>query len=233
MEFNDTTVLITGAGRGIGRALTEEFLRRGVRRVYAGMRAPLPHADPRVVPLALDVTDEEQIRAAAARVDALDVLVNNAGVFEPDDLTGRAALERHLAVNLFGPWAVTGAFEPHLVAAGGTVVTNVSLMALAPLPVTPAYSLSKAAALSLTQSQRALLAGRGVRVHAVLTGPTDTDMTRDLPIPKATPESVAAAILDAVERGEEEIFPDPMSHRLESGWRDGVAKVLERQNTAA
>jgi NAD(P)-dependent dehydrogenase (short-subunit alcohol dehydrogenase family) len=96
----------------------------------------------------------------------------------------------------------------------------------------PAYSISKAAAFSLTQSLRALLAARGVRVHAVLTGPTDTDMTRSLEIPKAAPESVARAIFDAVDNGEEDIFPDPMSQSIVDSWRSGVAKVLERQNAA-
>jgi short-subunit dehydrogenase len=100
------------------------------------------------------------------------------------------------------------------------------------LPLTPAYSISKAAAFSLTQSLRALLAGRGVRVYAVLTGPTDTDMVRDLDIPKTSPESVAGAILDGVERGEEEIFPDPMSQTMADSWRNGAAKALERQNAA-
>ena len=104
--------------------------------------------------------------------------------------------------------------------------------ALAPLPLIPAYSISKAAAFSLTQSLRALLAGRGVRVHAVLTGPVDTDMTRGLDIPKASPESVARAIFDGVENGEEEIFPDPMSESLAQSWRSGAAKALERQYAA-
>jgi short-subunit dehydrogenase len=100
------------------------------------------------------------------------------------------------------------------------------------LPVQPAYSISKAAAFSLTQSLRALLAAQGVKVHAVLTGPTDTDMTRGLEIPKSSPESVARAILDGVERGEEEIFPDPLSGSMAESWRSGAAKVLERQNAA-
>jgi short-subunit dehydrogenase len=108
----------------------------------------------------------------------------------------------------------------------------VSLMAFAPLPLTPAYSISKAAAFSLTQSLRALLAGRGVRVHAVLTGPTDTEMTQGFDIPKASPESVARAIFDGVENGEEDIFPDPMSQAMAESWRSGAAKALERQNAA-
>jgi short-subunit dehydrogenase len=127
---------------------------------------------------------------------------------------------------------VTRAFLPQLVASGGAIVNNVSIAALAPIPMTPAYSLSKAAALSLTQSLRMLLAGQGVRVHAALSGPVDTDMVRDLDIPKASPQSVAQGIFDAVEQGEEDIFPDPMSAALADAWHAGPAKALERQNAA-
>ena len=232
MTIADKTVLVTGANRGIGQALVEEALRRGAKRVYAGTRQPLTHPDARVTPLTLDVTNPAQIQAAADQVESLDILINNAGVFLYDDLSDRAALQQHLAVNLFGTWGVTQAFLPLLVRSRGAIVNNVSIMALAPLPLTPAYSISKAAAFSLTQSLRALLAGRGVRVHAVLTGPVDTDMTRDLEIPKSSPESVASAILDGVERGEEDIFPDPMSQTMAEGWRSGAAKTLERQNAA-
>jgi short-subunit dehydrogenase len=105
-------------------------------------------------------------------------------------------------------------------------------MAVAPLPLTPAYAISKAAAFNLTQSLRALVAGQGVRVHAVLTGPTDTDMTRGFDVPKASPESVARAIFDGVENGEEDIFPDPASQSLADSWRTGAVKALERENAA-
>jgi len=232
MTIADRTVLVTGANRGIGQALVQEALRRGAKRVYAGTRQPLAHPDPRVIPLPLDVTDPAQIQAAAEQVESLDVLVNNAGIWLFDDLSDRAMLERHLAVNFFGPLAVTQAFLPLLTRSGGVIVNNVSLMALAALPLTPAYSISKAAAFSLTQSLRALLASRGVRVHAALTGPVDTDMTRGFDIPKASAESVASAILDGVEQGEEDIFPDPMSQAMAEGWRSGVAKAFERQNAA-
>src|SRR5262245_6561674 len=225
-------VLVTGGNRGIGRALVEEALRRGPSRVYAGTRGPLAHPDGRVTPLTLDVTNAAQIQAAADQVDSLDLLINNAGIWLHDDLSDRAMLEEHLAVNFYGTWRVTQAFLPLLTRSKGTIVNNVSLMALAALPLTPAYSASKAAAFSLTQSLRALLAGQGVRVHAVLTGPVDTDMTRGFDIPKASAASVAQAILDGVEAGEEEIFPDPMSASLADGWRDGVAKAFERQNAA-
>jgi NAD(P)-dependent dehydrogenase (short-subunit alcohol dehydrogenase family) len=232
MTIADRAVLVTGANRGIGQALVEEALRRGAKRVYAGTRQPLAHPDGRVTPLRLDVTNPAQIQAAADQVETLDLLINNAGVplrrpersCRAGTPPGRQPL-RHLRRDPGLP-AVAGPFS-------GAIVNDLSIMALAPLPLTPAYSISKAAAFSLTQSLRALLAGRGVRVHAVLTGPTDTtDMVRDLDIPKTSPESVASAILDGVERGEEDIFPDPISQTLAHSWRSGAAKALERQNAA-
>ena len=232
MTITDKTVLVTGANRGIGQALVEEALSRGASRVYAGTRQPLAHPDPRVTPLTLDVTDAAQIEAAAGAVESLDILINNAGVALYDDLTDRAAVEQSLAVNFFGPYAVTRAFLPLLTQSRGAIVNNVSTMAFAPLPLTPAYAISKAAAFSMTQSLRALLASHGIRVYAVLTGPTDTDMTRGFEIPKATPQSVAQAIFDGVDNGEEDIFPDPMSQTLADSWRSGAVKALERDNAA-
>jgi NAD(P)-dependent dehydrogenase (short-subunit alcohol dehydrogenase family) len=221
--------MVTGSNRGIGRALVEEALRRGAKRVFAGTRQPLAHADARVAPLTLDVTNAQQAHRAVDKVEELDVLINNAGVAIYDDLTDPSLLERHLAVNLFGTYRVTQAFLPLLTRSRGVIVNNLSVNALAPLPLIPAYSMSKAAAFNLTQSLRPLLAGRGVRVHAVLTGPVDTDMTRDLDIPKASPESIARAIFDGVEAEQEDIFPDPMSASVAESWRSGPAKALERQ----
>jgi NAD(P)-dependent dehydrogenase (short-subunit alcohol dehydrogenase family) len=219
-------------GWGIGQALVEDALRRGAKRVYAGTRQPLANPDGRVTPLTLDVTNAAQIQAAVERVESLDVLVNNAGLALYDDLSDRATLEQHLAVNLFGTYGVTQAFLPLLTRSRGAIVNVLSNSALAALPLIPAYSISKAAAFSLSQSLRALLAGRGVRVHAVLGGPVDTDMSRGVDIPKASPESVARAIFDGVEKGDEEIFPDPLSASMAESWRSGVAKALERQMAA-
>jgi NAD(P)-dependent dehydrogenase (short-subunit alcohol dehydrogenase family) len=232
MTVADKTILVTGANRGIGQALVEEALRRGAGRVYAGARQPLAHPDGRVTHLTLDVTNAAQIQAAVERVESLDILINNAGVAIYDDLSNRSVLEQHLAVNLFGTYGVTQAFLPLLTRSRGAIVNNVSMMAMAPLPITPAYAISKAAAFNLTQSLRALLAGRGVRVHAVLTGPTDTDMTRGFDIPKSSPASVAQAIFDGVENEEEDIFPDPTSEILAESWRGGVAKALEHEYAA-
>jgi NAD(P)-dependent dehydrogenase (short-subunit alcohol dehydrogenase family) len=228
----DNTVLVTGGNRGIGRALVAEALKRGARRVYVGTRKPVAYPDARITPVPLDVTDAAQIEQAVDHVATLDVLINNAGIALYDDLSDRATLERHLDVNLFGTHSVTSAFVPLLIASRGAVVNNLSVNALAPLPLIPAYSISKAAAFSLTQSLRALLAERGVTVHAVLTGIVDTDMTRGLDAPKASPESVARAIFDGVENDEEDIFPDAMSASMADGWRSGSAKALERQYAA-
>jgi NAD(P)-dependent dehydrogenase (short-subunit alcohol dehydrogenase family) len=236
MEIADRAVLVTGANRGIGQALVEEALRRGAKRVYAGTRQPLGHADERVTPLTLDVTNAAQIRGAVDKVESLDILINNAGNTDPavlyDDLSNRAALDQTLAVNLFGTYGVTQAFLPLLTRSRGAIVNVLSLVALAPLPFMPAHSISKAAALSLTLSLRALLVPKGLSVHAVLPGAVDTDATRGLDIPKASPESVAQAIFDGVEKGEEEIFPDPVSASIAESWRSGAAKALERQFAA-
>ena len=232
MSIANKTVLITGASRGIGRALVEEALRRGAKRVYAGTRGPMAHADERVIPVILDVTSATDIQRAVTSIDHLDVLVNNAGVAPYDDLSNPDILERTFAVNLFGVLNVTRAFLPLLKRSRGAVVNHLSIVALAALPLIPAYSISKAAALNLTQSLRALLAGDGVKVYGVLLGPVDTDMNRGLNIPKATTESAARGIFDGLAHDEEDIFPDPTSQSLADGWRNGAAKALERQFAA-
>ncbi|GGA84743.1 SDR family NAD(P)-dependent oxidoreductase [Puia dinghuensis] len=232
MKIENKILLVTGANRGIGRALVEEALKRGAQRVYAGTRTPMTHPDPRVVPLMLDVTNAEQIGQAVAQVGSLDILINNAGVAHYDDLSDRSMLDRHFAVNLFGPYDLTQAFLPALTRSQGAIVNNLSIVALAALPIISSYSVSKAAAFSLTQSLRAYLAGRGVKVHAVLTGPVDTDMNRGLEIPKISPESAASAIYDGVEKEEEDIFPDPISASMAESWRGSAMKAMERQNAA-
>jgi NAD(P)-dependent dehydrogenase (short-subunit alcohol dehydrogenase family) len=232
MNVANKTVLITGANRGIGRALVHEALRRGANRVYAGTRSPMPNPDQRVTPLTLDVTSVSEIERTAREIETLDILINNAGVAIYDDLTHLDAIEQHLAVNLFGLLKVTRAFLPLLKRSQGAIVNNLSLAALAALPVVPGYSISKAAAFNMTQSLRALLAADDVTVHAVLLGPIDTDMSRGLEIPKSSPESAAVGIFDGLEKGEEDIFPDAASQPLADAWRAGVAKTLERQFSA-
>jgi NAD(P)-dependent dehydrogenase (short-subunit alcohol dehydrogenase family) len=228
-SLSGRTVLVTGANRGLGRALVEEALARGAERVYAATRQPLTHPDRRVVPVTLDVTDAGQLAAVVNQIEHLDLLINNAGHGSYETLDDRASVERHLRVNLFGTYDVTHALLPLLTASGGAVVNVLSVAGLAALPVMPAYSISKAAALSMSQSLRALLAAQGVTVHVVLAGPVDTDMVRDLDLPKTAPELVARGILDGVASGTDDIFPDPMSASLAAGWRSSTSKALESE----
>jgi NAD(P)-dependent dehydrogenase (short-subunit alcohol dehydrogenase family) len=229
VKVGQKSVLITGTNRGIGHALVLEALQRGAQRVYAGTRGGLDIADKRVVPLVLDVTNDRQIEQAVRVTDNLDMLINNSGIAPYDDLSKIEVIEQALAVNFFGMYKVSRAFLPLLKRSHGALVNNLSLMALAPLPLTPSYAVSKAAALSMTQSLRALLADQGVSVHAVFLGPVDTDMTRGFEIPKASPASVARGIFDGLESGDDDIFPDPLSCSIADGWRNGIAKEFERQ----
>ena len=229
MNIANKTVLITGANRGIGRALVDEALKRGAKKVYAGTRNALENSDKRVTALTLDVTSASQIQLAAQEVESLDVLINNAGVAIYDDLSNLDVIEQHLAVNFLGLLKVTNAFLPMLKRSKGAIVNNLSMAGVAALPVIPAYSISKAAAMNMTQSLRALLTRQGVTVHAVVLGPIDTDMNRGFEIPKASTESAAMGIFDGLEKGEEDIFPDPASRSIAESWRSGVSKTLERQ----
>ena len=229
MNIANKTILITGANRGIGWALVNEALKRGAKKVYAGTRGSLQVPDERVTPITLDVTSDSEIQRAADRVDTLDVLINDAGISLQDDLSNPSMIHQHLAVNCFGLVNVTRAFSPLLTQSKGAVVNILSLASIASVPFSPAYAISKAAALSATQSLRMLLARKGVTVQAVFPGPVDTDMTRDLALPKASAESVAVAIFDGLQNGDEDIFPDSMSQSIAEAWRTGVVKALERQ----
>src|ERR1700693_1287834 len=129
MNIESKTILITGANRGIGWALVEETLSRGAKRVYAGTHQALLHSDERLTPVILDVTNTKQIEDALERSEVLDVLVNNAGVDLHDDISDRAGIERHLAVNLFGTHGVTPACLPLLVRSHGAITNILSLAA--------------------------------------------------------------------------------------------------------
>jgi len=232
MKITNKIVLVTGANRGIGAALVTEALRRGANKVFAGTRGPFRHPDLRVVPLTLDVTSDAQIERAARELEGLDLLVNNAGLALHDDLDELEALQRQLAVNFLGPLKTSRAFLPLLTRSEGAILNILSLAAIAPVPLVPGYSASKAAALSMTQSLRMSLAGRGVSVHGAFLGPIDTEMARGIDVPKASPRSAAVGILDGLERGEEDIFPDPASAPVAEGFRRGVSKMLERSFSA-
>jgi NAD(P)-dependent dehydrogenase (short-subunit alcohol dehydrogenase family) len=230
MQIAEKTVLITGANRGVGEALVKEALNRGAKRVFAGTRGALRDTNPRVTALTLDVTNASQIQRAVDQVADLDLLINNAGIGISDDLTDLDVIQKHLDVNLLGLLKVTQAFLPLLARSKGAIVNILSVTSVAPFPVIPGYSISKAAALSLTQSLRALLKRQRVGVHAVMPGTIDTDMTRNYDdLPKVSPESAAVGIFDGLEEGEDDIFPDSTSRTLADGWRSGIVKAFERR----
>ena len=225
------TVLVTGGNRGLGRHLVHEALARGAAQVVTAGRRPPDGKNARTSHIHLDLADHATLgEGLATVVTEIDVLINNAGISLPDRL-GASLLREHLLVNLEGPMRVTETLLPGLRSRHGAVVNVLSLAALSPIPGLPGYSMAKAAAHAWTQSLRAEERGR-VHVHAVLAGPIDTDMIRDLPIPKSDPSGVAAAIFDGVLAGHEDIFPDAMSTNFEAGWQHGPAKSLEQQNAA-
>lgn len=236
MKIANSVALVTGANRGIGRALVEGLLARGARRIYAAGRdaqklKPVVALDPaRIVPLALDVTDDSQMAAAAAAAGDVTLLINNAGVANFGRLFegNLEAFTADMEVNYFGVLKAVRAFTPVLQRNGGAIVNVLSMLSLASMPYLAGYSASKAAAYSLTQALRAELKPLAIDVHGVFPGPVDTDMIRDVPMPKTSPAEVARAVLAGVETGEEDIRPDPMSQQWYQAWRADT-KALERQ----
>ena len=221
MKIAGSAALVTGANRGVGEALVRELLTRGAARVYAAARDPagLPDfADGRVIPLRLDVTLPAHWAEAATVADDLTLLINNAGqstfgaTLETPNI--EAILRAELEVNLFGILHSHRAFGAILGRNGGGAIANVlSAAALMNVPLLTTYSISKAAALSLTQGIRAATASQGTLVTAAILGSVDTRMAKDVPagVAKVTPAFVAGAILDGVERNEEDIDTDPMA----------------------
>jgi NAD(P)-dependent dehydrogenase (short-subunit alcohol dehydrogenase family) len=223
LQIEGRVALVTGANRGIGRALVEALLERGARKVYAATRKPEALADlvstseGRVVPLRLDITDAAQVRQAAAQADDVDLLVNNAGVVSHafggfEDPVWLDAGRQEYETNVVGSLRVSQAFAPVLAGQGGGTIVNISSVAgLVGFPPVLTYSSTKAALHSLTQSTRQLLRGQGTFVVGVYPGPVDTDMAAEFTVPKASAASAAHAILDGLDQGLEEIYPDPFA----------------------
>ncbi len=213
--------LISGANRGIGKAIAIELLARGASKVYAGARnidslqeLTAAYGD-RVVPVALDVTKDDSIEAAAQKIEGLDILVNNAGVFSAGGIfssLSESSLQENLSVNLWGALKLSNAVVDHLKKDTEAAIINISSVAgLGNMPMAATYSISKAAVHSLTQGMRAELIDANTLVMGVYPGPIDTDMAAGLPMEKDSPENVAKNILDGLLEGKEDIFPDVMS----------------------
>ncbi len=240
LQLAGITAIVSGANRGIGRALVEALVDRGASKVFAGARRPDALADlitrfgDRIVPLRLDITRPGDIRAAAAQADDVRLLINNAGIVAKfgGDFTDAGwipASREEFEVNVVGTWSLTQAFAPVLARQPGSAIVNISsVVGLVAFPSVASYSASKAALHSLTQATRALLAPQGIRVVGVYPGPIDTDMAKPFDVAKASASEAAEAILDGLEAGREEIFPDPVARQVgELFLRD--PKGLERQ----
>ena len=229
-NLNGKTVLVTGANRGIGAATVRELLKTGVAKIYAAARKPssLPDfGDARIHPVALDLGDLTSIDAARKAAPDVDVLINNAGTATFGDLL-EAPVETvtsDFATNVYGTLNVIRAFAPTFKAKrSGTIVNVLSVVGLTAAPGLPGYSASKAAMQSLTQSLRATLAPFNVDVFGVYPGPIDTDMAKDIPWDKTTPEHAAEKIVAGIQAGETYIFPDPMAEKVGYLWQtDGRA----------
>ena len=240
MQIRDSIALVSGANRGIGRALVEALLDRGARRGYATGRdlatldgvVALDRA--RVRPLKLDVTNPGDARAAAGAAGDVNLLINNAGIATAAGAADTSVdmIRETMETNFFGLVHVTNAFLPTLREHRGAIVNILTIVALASSPILAAYTASKAAGWSLTQSLRADLARHGITVHGVFPGAVDTDMIRSFTLPKTPAIDVARAVLDGIEAGTEDIFPDPMAQQLYAAWRQDH-KAVERQLAAS
>ncbi len=233
MNLNDKTVLVTGANRGIGRALVDAFLANGVKKIYAAARntGSLPEfGDARVVPLELDITDSAQIQRATETASDVDLLVNNAGVaaFASVLDNDTELLKRDMNVNYYGTLDVIRQFVPTLETKPGAAIVNVvTIAAFVSFPGLGGYSASKAALFSASQGLRIDLAPRGIAVHTVNPGPIDTDMAKDLEMDKTSPEETARNIVAGLNANEADIFPDEGSRQMFDVWR-GNYRDLEQ-----
>jgi len=224
VEIEGKVALVSGANRGIGKAITIELLENGAKKVYACARnvssldeLKEKYGD-RLVPLELDVTKDETIENASKTADDLEILVNNAGVFAFGNFLGGnllKSLETNLEVNVLGLVKLTNAFMKILKTKDSAAIVSVSsAAALGNMPMGLTYSASKAMVHSIVQGMRAELKDSNVLVAEVFPGPIDTDMTKGFEMEKDTPENVAKNVIKGIKEGTEDIFPDPMSKQV-------------------
>jgi len=217
VTIEGATALVTGGQRGLGAAFVAELLERGASKVYATAREPKPSEDPRIVPLALDVTDADSVRSVAAAAGDVSIVLNNAGTISPGELTTTDIddLRPVFETNLFGALRIAQSFAPILARNGGGALVDI-LSALSWASGAGAYGVSKAAMWSATNSIRMELADQGTLVTGVHVGYIDTDMVRHVDAPKNDPRDVAKTVLDGIETGATEVLVDAVSHHFKN-----------------
>jgi NAD(P)-dependent dehydrogenase (short-subunit alcohol dehydrogenase family) len=240
MKLQNTTALVTGANRGIGRAFVRALLDIGVQKVYATARdrqslAEVTALDPvRVIPLQLDITDLNSVSQVSELATDVNLLINNAGVLSFGNILDIPieTIHQQFDVNFYGTLNIARAFVPVLERNGGGAIVNLlTLVALASMPGLAGYNASKAAAWSMTQSLRASVANKNISVYGVFPGAVDTDMLAGVDMAKTSPEDIANTVLQEIEAEREDIFPDPMSTQIYAAWRQDL-KAVEKQFAA-
>ena len=221
MIIKDSVILVTGANRGLGLAIAAAALRAGARKVYAGSRDPSAIKLEGVEPLKIDVTSAEDIQAAALACPDVTLLINNAGidlgcgVTSPD---ATATLRAEFEVNVLAPLELSRAFAPILARNGGGALVNIlSVLSWLNAPPHGTYSVTKAAAWSMTNGLRNELGAQGTRVVGVHVGYMDTDMTAGIDVAKASPAAVAETIFAAIDAGADEVLADETSRYVKAG----------------
>lgn len=217
MKLSGTACLVTGGQTGLGAALAAELLEQGAAKIYVASRHPQPVDDPRIIPIALDVTDPAQVSSVAASADDVSVVVNNAGAYTNSHLlTASAAdLRQELETNVLGPLWVARAFAPVLASHGGGVLLNVHSV-LSWLSFGDGYSASKAAAWSVTNGLRALLAPAGTLVVGLHLGYIDTAMVAHMDVPKNDPRNVARIAVQGLLDDATEVLADDFTRTVKA-----------------
>jgi len=233
MKIENKILFISGANRGIGKALVEQALKHNAKKIYAAARdiSKIPQFnDARVVAVELDISNAKQIENAAKIASDTEILINNAGVASFGSvLTGQVeAMKFDMDVNYYGTLNLTRAFLPNLQNKSQAAIASISsVVGLASMSGIGGYSASKAALFSAIQAMRAELKGK-IEVYGIFPGPIDTDMARDFPMEKTNVNVAAENILQGIIKGEEDIFPDAMSKQVSQIWKTNP-KALEQQ----
>ncbi|MGX1547873.1 SDR family oxidoreductase [Streptomyces adustus] len=228
MDIKGSVALVTGANRGIGRAFAQALLEHGAAKVYAGVRDPETVEGSELVPLRLDVTDEEQVAAAAATAGDVSIVINNAGVAGgPSLLEGSFdGARREMEVNYFGTWAVSRAFAPVLAAnGGGALVTMLSVASWVANRRLPSYAASKSAQWSLTNAFRLALREQGTLVVGVHAGYVDTDLAAFIDSPKISAADVAEKTMTALLDDEDEVLVDDTTRQVRAALSGDLATL--------